>query len=88
MATELKIDVTELDEPHRRALEEVIGQDLTAHQRLTIQVSEVDQPVETPAHSKQSLDEWTSIYSGLSEADIESIDKVIKTRANLSRNLP
>jgi hypothetical protein len=36
------IDVAALDDPHRLALEEVIGRHLNANQRLVITVTEVD----------------------------------------------
>ena len=87
MESNLQIDVGSLDGPHRRALEEVIGRQLTANQRLTISVSDVVVPT-TAANAVQSLDDWTNVYQGLSEAEIEEIDRIAKTRANLTRNLP
>lgn len=44
MEKDLKIDVATLDTPHRRALEEVIGQQLAANQRLIISNTEVEVP--------------------------------------------
>jgi hypothetical protein len=87
MESNLQIDVASLDGPHRRALEEVIGRELTVNQRLIISVTEA---AALPAAAKpvQSLDGWTNVYDGLSEAEIEEIDKIAKTRANLTRNLP
>jgi hypothetical protein len=84
-------DVTALDDTHRRALEDVIGQQLLANQRLIIQVLDVDvsdgagEPGERPA---QSLSDWTRVYEGLSSEEIDSIDRVAKTRSNLTRHLP
>ena len=88
MESDLKIDVATLAPPHRRALEEVIGQQLAANQRLIISVTEVELVPSDQARPVQSLDDWTKVYDGLSDADIESIDKIAKTRANLTRNLP
>ena len=87
METALHIDVATLDAPHRRALEEVIGQQLASNQRLVINVMQIAIPApdDRPA---QSLDDWTRVYEGLSEAEIDAIDEVVNTRADLTRNLP
>lgn len=87
MGVELQIDVVTLDAPHRRALEEVIGRELSVHQRLTISVSDLaaSSPPTKPA---QSLQDWIGIYEGLSDAEVDEIDKIIKTRSNLTRPLP
>lgn len=87
MTTDLQIDVGTLDAPHRQALEEVIGQELAANQRLLIKVTDLEPPA-LDQRPPQSLADWTSIYDGLSDAEIEEIDKIIKTRANLTRPLP
>jgi hypothetical protein len=84
-------DVTALDEMHRRALEDVIGRQLQANQRLIIRVADID--VESPAEAggvrrRQSLDDWKRIYEGLSSDEIDAIDQIAKTRADLSRRLP
>ena len=88
MEENLKIDVAALDQVHRRALEEVIGRDLSANQRLTISISEVMPSRRDQARPAQSLDDWTKVYEGLSDAEIEAIDRIAKTRADLTRNLP
>ena len=89
MQPNLNIDVAALDLPHRRALEEVMGQSLAANQRLVISVTDIETPPSDPSERPvQSLDDWTKVYEGLNDADIESIDKIAKTRADLTRNLP
>jgi hypothetical protein len=88
MSTNLTIDVGNLDASHRRALEEVIGRPLSPGERLLIEVAKGGVPAETPSAPAQSIEDWTKIYEGLSEAEIEAIDKVAKTRANLFRDLP
>lgn len=87
MGVELQIDVVSLDAPHRRALEEVIGRELAANQRLTISIRDLAAP-RTSARPAQSLSDWTGIYEGLSDEEVDQIDKIIKTRANLTRPLP
>jgi hypothetical protein len=81
MKTSHEIDVTALDAAHLRALEDVIGIQLQRNQRLIISVSDVD------TRCAQSLSNWTEVYEGLSDEQIESIDRDVRTRANLTRNL-
>lgn len=88
MERELTIDVGTLNEPHRRALEEVIGHHLAMNQRLIIHVAEMEISPEAAQPSVQSLDDWTSVYAGLSDQEIDAIDRIAKTRANLTRPLP
>jgi hypothetical protein len=87
MGVELQIDVVSLDASHRRALEEVIGRELAANQRLTISVSDVAAPASGPKPA-QSLKDWTGVYEGLSEEEVDEVDRIVKTRANLTRPLP
>ncbi len=88
MEAALKIDVATLDRSHRLALEEVIGCELAANQRLIISVIEVTLPESSGARPVQTLDDWTSVYDGLSEREIDEIDHIARARANLTRHLP
>jgi hypothetical protein len=83
-------NVRDINGEDRHALEHVVGQALRDNQRLIIQIAEVDLAGETPANSQQpqTLADWTKVYEGLSDEQVENIDKIIKTRANLTRNLP
>jgi len=36
----------------------------------------------------QSLEDWKCVYEGLSEPEIDTIDRVAKERANLTRLFP
>ncbi|MGA2064697.1 MAG: hypothetical protein ABSG86_07000 [Thermoguttaceae bacterium] len=83
METNHEVDVVALDTAHRRAFEDVIGAHLEENQRLVISVT-------APAsrRSAQSLADWTGVYDGLTEDQVEAIDRALKTRANLSRSLP
>jgi hypothetical protein len=80
------IDVTQLDTLHRHAFEDVIGAKLQGNQRLLISVTEVGEICAATTKSVQSLRDWTGIYSGLNEDQIETIDQDVKTRADLTRN--
>jgi hypothetical protein len=89
METSHEIDVTSLDDEHRRALEDVIGTQLRHNQRLMISVTEVDvTPATDTPRRAQSISDWTSVYEGLTDEEVEAIDREVKTRANLSRHLP
>jgi hypothetical protein len=88
MEASLNIDVATLDAQHRRALEEVIGRELAANQRLIISVTEVTSPPTADAKPAQTLEDWTHVYDGLDDEEIEAIDRIAKTRANLTRELP
>jgi hypothetical protein len=76
-----EIDVTNLDPEHLHAVEDLIGVPLQRNQRLVIQVTETPRPA-------QSLSDWTNVYAGLTEEQIDSIDRDVKTRANLTRQSP
>ncbi len=88
MQNDLNIDVTTLDESHRQALEEIMGLQLTAGQQLVIHVIEPTGSNSSAARPAQTLEDWTGVYNGLSDSQIEAVDKVAKSRANLTRNLP
>ena len=88
MESNLKIDVATLDLPHRRALEEVIGRELGANQRIIISVVDLAMSKTGVPRPAQTLEEWTNVYEGLSDDQIEAVDKIAKTRAKLTRNLP
>jgi hypothetical protein len=56
---------------------------------LVISVTEVDvkAPASTPRRA-QSIRDWTTVYEGLTDEEVEAIDREVKTRANLTRHLP
>jgi hypothetical protein len=88
METHRNIEVATLDAPHRQALEEVLGQPLAANQRLIIHVLDAAAPPNGGPNPPQTLEDWTQVYDGLSEEEIEAVDRLAKTRANLTRPLP
>jgi hypothetical protein len=86
MDPHMSIDVTMLDAAHRRALEDVLGQELRTDQRLTISVTKADDS-QSSHQSKQSLDDWAKVYEGLTDQQIEDITRDVTTRANLTRDV-
>ncbi|NLS95330.1 MAG: hypothetical protein GXX96_24580 [Planctomycetaceae bacterium] len=88
MEDSYKIDVTSLDAEHRRVLEDVIGSHLGRNQRLMIRVIDVDTTPPTASQNRaQSISDWTSVYEGLSDKEVEEIDREVKKRADLTRDL-
>ena len=89
METSFTVDVMNLDSTHRQAIEDLIGARLQTSQRLIIGVTESDRPsADATPRRVQSLEDWTKVYEDLTDRQIEEIDRIAKTRANLTRNLP
>jgi len=88
MEMSVNIEIAGLDSLHRRALEEVIGRPLSAHQRLVISVAEEKSLPASESRPAQTLEDWTRIYDGLSDAEVDEIDEIVKARADVSRNAP
>ena len=81
-------DISKDDLP---VLEQVVGQTLRDDQRLIIQVDDVEngrEGVATETRPTQTVGDWTSVYKGLNDAEVAALDTLIKTRANLTRDLP
>ena len=76
MKSDFNIDVATLDGPQRRAFEELIGQTLSNRQRLNIRIEQSCAP-----DLVQTLEQWLSIYDGLSEKEIEAIDVFLTARS-------
>ncbi len=87
MKTERTIDVATFDLPHRPALVEVIEPELGRHPQLIIRVHEVH-PGTKDVRPVQTLKGWSGVYEGWSDADVDSLDALINTRADLRRKLP
>jgi hypothetical protein len=83
-------DVRDIEAGDRHALEHLVGRQLRDNQRLIIQLAEIENPAESAssaAEPGQVFEDWTHFYDGLSDHEVDEIDKIIKTRANLTRYL-
>lgn len=80
-------NVRDIDTAERRVLEHVIGQKLTENQQLVIGVINLDlaQAAAPPAPTPDKVPAWWNVYEGLSDEDVERLDKAIRPRANLTR---
>ena len=83
-------NVGDLDRGDRTVLERVVGHSLGESQRLIIQVMALEKPAsgQSPTGSLPDLPEWSDVYAGLSDAEIDELDAAIRERANLSRSTP
>ena len=82
-------DVGQMKTQERSAAELLGGHALREHERVIVHVLEMPIPASaTDARPPQSIDSWMHIYDGLSDEEIDEIDAVINTRANLTRAVP
>lgn len=83
-------EVGEMKANERSAAEQLVGHRLSGHEQLIIQVLEVKsaEPNADDSRPAQTLEDWAHVYDGLSDAEIESIDAIANSRANLTRDLP
>jgi len=81
-------NVKDIGNTDRQALEHVIGQHLSEHQQLVIQVVNVAIPPQASGESPPSTDSlpvWCNVYQGLSDEAVSSLEETVLTRADLSR---
>ena len=82
--------VGEMQAYERSAAELLLGHRLGGHEQLILHVLELDvkKPLAEDSRPAQTLEDWVHVYDGLSDEEIETIDVIAKTRANLTRDLP
>jgi hypothetical protein len=85
-------NVGEIDAQDRQVLEHVLGHSLRENQQLVIRI--VDREVKPTARAETAapgrgaeakLPEWCNVYAGLSDEEIADLEKIILTRADLTR---
>ena len=94
MELPVNIDISSLDAFHRRAIEDVLGKELSANQRLVIQVEDVSsspkqssnqtettEPSSNQAEAKFKLPEYCNVYAGLTDAEIVDLEALILDRS-------
>lgn len=84
-------DVGDMDAADRKAVEHVIGRRLGQHQQVIFSIIDRDASNTDQSSSSrpaQTIEDWTRVFDGLAVEDIEAIDKIAKTRAELARDLP
>ncbi len=82
-------DVRDIDNTDRRALEHVVGKALRDNQRLVIQIVSLDLQETPPADPSPvgagKLPAWCNVYEGLTDAEIDELEKTVLRRADLTR---
>lgn len=80
-------NVAEIGTADRQALEHVLGQQLRENQQVVIHVVNMDMQPAKPDGSPQAgkLPDWCHVYEGLTDDQIADLEKVVLTRADLSR---
>lgn len=78
-------DVRDLNQGDRSALERVVGHQLGESQRLVIQVMSLAVPA-TSGRGNGALPEWCNVYEGLTDEQIDEIDRSI-VRSRSSRDI-
>ena len=83
------LNVKDMKSKDRSAAESIVGHPLDADQQLVITVrhSEGAGADGVPEKSLAELPDWCNVYHGLSEQEIDDVERVILTRANLSRSI-
>ncbi len=81
-------NVGDIDAHDREALEHVLGQRLREDQQLVIGIVDREMQPEAPprrANGTPNLPDWCDVYAGLSDDEIDDLEKTILRRADLSR---
>ena len=80
-------DVAEIDADDRRAIEHLLGAHLAEHQQVVISVidREPARPDEPAASPSDGVPAPWRVYEGLSDADVDRLDRAVRRRADLTR---
>jgi hypothetical protein len=79
-------NVRDIEETDRHALEHVIGRPLHATQQVIINVVDVDVASQAQGPALDRLPDWCNVYEGLSDEEIERIDRATSRRLDLTRS--
>jgi hypothetical protein len=80
-------NVAEIDAADRQALEHVVGRQLRENEQIVIQIenTKASSPAANGAPSPGKLPAWCNVYEGLSDAEVAELERVVLTRADMSR---
>lgn len=78
---------TDIEPADRPAIEHVVGGQLGENQRVVIQVITLDGPRAVQETAPEAtLPAWCRVYEGLSDAQIDDLERVVLTRADFTRS--
>jgi hypothetical protein len=76
--------VGDLGKSERSAAEQLVGHALDERQQLVIQIVTPEKSAgANAAEAGDELPEWCDVYAGLSDEEIEALDRAISRRLNL-----
>lgn len=80
--------VRDIDIHDRRALERLVGKPLRENQQVIINVVNLDPASESPPTGTNgaTLPDWCNVYAGLSDEEIDRLDKATQQRLDLTRS--
>lgn len=82
----LILNVRELGQLDRSALERLVGHQLRESERLVIQVMNAGVEEPTPRPADDDLPAWSDVYEGLSDSEIDELNAAI-VRTHSSRDV-
>jgi hypothetical protein len=84
--------VRDLDQNDRSALERIVGHELAETEQVAVTVVKANAaPSQGDPAGPLAVDEvpeWWKIYEGLTEQEIDELDRAIRQRADLTRDTP
>lgn len=88
-------NVRDLPTAERRAYERAVGHQLRENQQVILRVvtrtdenASASDAIVSDDRPAQTIEDWAKIYQGLSEEEVQEIDKIVNSRANLTRPTP
>lgn len=80
-------NVSDLPANDRSAAEQLVGHELTPDQQLVIvvQYQNGNVVISDSSNPASKLPEWCNVYKGMSDQEVGDLERVILTRADLSR---
>lgn len=81
------LNVKDIAISDRAVLEQVLGVPLQSNQRLIVQVVGPPKAEAESAPSTQvaEIPEWCRLYDGMTEEEIEALERTVLTRADMTR---
>jgi len=82
-------NVSDISLTDKLALEHVIGRQLAENQQVVIQIFSRDlrsEPAATETGSAHGLPNWCDVYAGLTDGEVEAVERTVLQRANLTQS--
>jgi hypothetical protein len=82
------LKVADIAPADRYALEHAFGVPLHEHRQVVLKVVEISEPepIATGKSEAPALPEWCNVYAGMSDEDVDRLDRAIRQRLDLTRD--